>query len=87
MALRVGCWGRCFTFDLYRNYSIFQMGDGFDYYENAEQVVAFGLPSCIEQAIQNWNGRRESDCLIKTKYCDYFKWTLHNVISAQCSEC
>ena len=70
MALRVGREGRCLTFDFYRDYSMYQMGNGFEYYENAKQVVAPGLPSRIEQAIQNWNGRWESDCLIKTKYCD-----------------
>ena len=63
------------------------MGDGFDYYENAEQVVAFGLPSCIEQAIQNWNGRRESDCLIKIKHSDALNRCGRDAISAQCSEC
>ena len=63
------------------------MGNGFEYCENAKQVVAFGLPLCSEQVIQNWNGRWESDCLIKTKHCDYLYGNLHNVISAQCSEC
>ena len=66
---------------------MFPMGNGFEYYEHAGQVVAFELPLCNEQVIQNWNGRWESDCLIKTKHCDYLNWTWRNAISAQCSEC
>ena len=66
---------------------MFQMGNGFEYYENAKQVVASGLSLRSEQAIQNWNGRWESDCLIKTKYCDCLNGIWHNMISAQCSEC
>ena len=40
-----------------------------------------------KQLTQNWSGQGESDCLIKTKHCDSLYWYLHNVISAQCSEC
>eukprot|EP01023_Acetabularia_acetabulum_P047681 TRINITY_DN5027_c0_g2_i1.p1 TRINITY_DN5027_c0_g2~~TRINITY_DN5027_c0_g2_i1.p1 ORF type:complete len:242 (-),score=15.04 TRINITY_DN5027_c0_g2_i1:96-821(-) len=40
-----------------------------------------------EQPTQNWYGQGESDCLIKTKHCDGAQACLHNVISAQCSEC
>ena len=40
-----------------------------------------------EQSSQNWGGQGESDCLIKTKHCDGLHRCLHNVISAQCSEC
>ncbi len=63
------------------------MGNGFDYYEKAGQVDASGFPLCSEQVIQNWNGRRESDCLIKTQHCDFLNGSMHNAISAQCSEC
>ena len=63
------------------------MGNGFEYYEHAGQVVAFELPLCSEQVIQNWNGRWESERLIKTKHGGYPKWTLRNAISAECSEC
>ena len=63
------------------------MGNGFDYYENAGQVIASGLPLCSEQVIQNWNGRWESDCLIKTQHCDFLNGSPRNAISAQCSEC
>ena len=32
-----------------------------------------GRSWCVEQAIQNWSGQGESDCLIKTKHCDGLK--------------
>ena len=74
LALGIGCGGRCLKFESYRSYSTFAVGNGFDYYKNAGQVVASGLPLCGEQATQNWNGHWESDCLIKTKHCDNSEW-------------
>ena len=47
----------------------------------------FRLDVYIEQLTQNWYGQGESDCLIKTKHCDGASACLHNVNSAQCSEC
>ena len=63
------------------------VGNGFEYYDHVEQVVVSGLPLHSEQVIQNWSGRWESDCLIKTKHCDCPNGSWRNAISAQCSEC
>ena len=63
------------------------VGNGFEYYDDVEQVVASGLPLHGEQVTQNWSGRWESDCLIKTKHCDCPSGSWRNAISAQCSEC
>ncbi|KAK5843187.1 hypothetical protein PVK06_005631 [Gossypium arboreum] len=40
-----------------------------------------------EQLTQNWYGHLESNCLIKTNYCDGLCRCSRNMISAQCSEC
>ena len=87
LALGVEREGRCLIIKLYKSCSVLLVGNGFKYYEIVGRLVAFGLPLCSEQANQNWNGRRESDCLIKTKHCDCLDWNWHNAISAQCSEC
>ena len=87
LALGVGCGGRCLIFECYRSCSILPVDNGFEYCEHVEQVVASGFPLHSEQATQNWNGRWESDCLIKTKHCECLSRSWHNAISAQCPEC
>ena len=43
--------------------------------------------SFFDYLTQNWIWHGESDCLIKTKYCELLRSYLYNVPSAQCSEC
>ena len=41
----------------------------------------------VSKSTLNWSRQGESDCLLKTKYCDDLSRCSHNLISAQCSEC
>ena len=38
---------------------------------------------CVERSTQNWSGQGESDCLIKTKHCDFWPGT----VLTQCDFC